>query len=211
MTGSKSGSSNAAPVQERRLWLLRHGATEWALSGRHTGSTDLPLLPQGEQEARGLQSVLSRVAFAAVFCSPLQRARRTCELAGLGHRAALLEELREWNYGRYEGLTTSQIQQSSPSWSIWSHGCPEGEDAAAVQKRCSAVIERAMAVADAGDVALFAHGHLLRALTGTWLGIGASGGGLFRLGTGSISVLGCEHQQRAVTHWNAPAGAWFTP
>jgi probable phosphoglycerate mutase len=169
------------------------------------------LLPQGEQEAKGLQTVLSQVAFAAVFCSPLQRARRTCELAGLGHRAELLEELREWNYGRYEGLTTSQIQQSSRRWSIWSHGCPGGEDAADVQKRCGAVIERAMAVADEGDVALFAHGHLLRALTGTWLGIGACGGGLFRLGTGSISVLGYEHQQRAVTHWNAPAGAWLPP
>ena len=211
MTGSRSSTPNPAPVQERRLWLLRHWATEWALSGRHTGSTDLPLLPQGEQEAKGLQTVLSRVGFAAVFCSPLQRARRTCELAGLGHRAELLEELREWNYGRYEGLTTSQIQQSGRRWSIWSNGCPGGEDAAAVQKRCSAVIERAMAIADEGDVALFAHGHLLRALTGTWLGIGACGGGLFRLGTGSISVLGYEHQQRAVTHWNAPAGSWFSP
>lgn len=181
------------------------------MNGRHTGQTDLPLLPQGEQEAKVLETVLSRVRFAAVFCSPLQRAQHTCHLAGLGQRAVLLEDLKEWNYGRYEGLTTPQIQQSCPRWSIWSHGCPEGEDAAAVQKRCSTVIDRAMAIPGNGDVALFAHGHLLRALAGTWLGIGACGGGLFRLGTGSISVLGHEHHQRVVKHWDAPAGDWFMP
>ena len=198
-------------MNSRQLWLLRHGATEWALNGRHTGSTDLPLLPEGEEEARGLAPVLTRQHFAAVFSSPLQRARRTCNLGGLGHQMQILQGLIEWDYGDYEGITTAEIQSKVPDWSIWTHGCPNGEDAAAVQARCQQVIDRAMAVAAPGDVALFAHGHLLRALTGTWLGIGASGGGLFRLGTGSISVLGCEHQQRAVTHWNAPAGAWFTP
>lgn len=198
-------------MHERQLWLLRHGATEWALNGRHTGNTDLPLLPQGEQEAKELKTVLMQVPFAAVFCSPLQRARRTCDLAGLGHRAELLEALREWNYGRYEGLTTREIQQANPGWSIWSDGCREGEDAAAVQKRCSAVIERVMAIPDPGDVALFAHGHLLRALTGTWLGIGACGGSLFRLGTGSICILGHEHHRRVVKQWGAPAGHCFKP
>ena len=198
-------------MQERQLWLLRHGATAWALNGRHTGSTDLPLLPQGEQEAQELQPVLKQVPFAAVFCSPLNRARRTCELAELGQQAVLLEELREWNYGNYEGLTTPQIQQSVPDWSIWSHGCPGGEDAATVQKRCGAVIDHAMAIQNEGAVALFAHGHLLRALAGTWLGIGADGGRLFGLDTGSICVLGHEHHLRVVKRWNAPAGAWFRP
>ena len=196
-------------MQERQLWLLRHGATAWALNGRHTGSTDLPLLPEGEQEAQELQTVLKQVPFAAVFCSPLNRARRTCELAGLGQQAVLLEELREWNYGHYEGLTTPQIQQSVPDWSIWSHGCPGGEDAATVQKRCCAVIDHAMTIQNEGDVALFAHGHLLRALTGTWLGLGAQGGGLFKLSTGSICVLGLEHGQRAVSRWNAPTSGAF--
>ncbi|WP_115019892.1 histidine phosphatase family protein [Synechococcus sp. UW140] len=196
-------------MQERQIWLLRHGATEWALNGRHTGKTDLPLLPEGEAEARKLAKVLPNVTFAAVFTSPLQRAQRTCEIAGLGSRAQVLKELTEWNYGDYEGLTTTQIQRSVPDWSIWSHGCPGGEDAAGVQGRCEQVINQAMAVKGEGDVALFAHGHLLRALTGSWLGLGASGGGLFRLATGSICVLGYEHHHRAVSRWNAPADGCF--
>ena len=196
-------------MNSRQLWLLRHGATEWALNGRHTGSTDLPLLPEGEEEARGLAPVLTRQHFAAVFSSPLQRARRTCNLGGLGHQMQILQGLIEWDYGDYEGITTAEIHSTVPDWLIWTHGCPGGEDAAAVQQRCEQVIETAMSAPGEGDVALFAHGHLLRALTGTWLGLGAQGGGLFRLGTGSICVLGHEHGHRVVDRWNAPATGQF--
>lgn len=171
-------------AEHRQLWLLRHGATEWAKNGRHTGSTDLPLLPEGEEEARLLAPVLTSQTFAAVFSSPLQRARRTCELGGLGEQAQVMPELLEWNYGDYEGVTTPEIRKTVPGWTVWSHGCPNGEDAEAVQKRCEIAIQRALEVPEPGDVALFAHGHLLRSLAGTWLGLGAVGGSLLKLSTG---------------------------
>jgi len=196
-------------AEHRQLWLLRHGATEWARNGRHTGSTDLPLLPEGEEEARQLAPVLTSQTFAAVFSSPLQRARRTCELSGLGEQAQVMPELLEWNYGDYEGVTTPEIRVTVPGWTVWSHECPNGEDADAVQQRCEIVINRALEVAEPGDVALFAHGHLLRALAGTWLGLGAVGGRLLKLGTGSICVLGFERENRAIVRWNAPAGGRF--
>lgn len=194
---------------ERQLWLLRHGATEWAKNGRHTGSTDLPLLPEGEEEAGRLAPVLKTQQLAAVFTSPLQRARRTCELAGLGEQAQVMEELLEWDYGDYEGITTAEIRKTVPGWTVWGHGCPNGEDAEAVQKRCEIAIQRALEVSEPGDVALFAHGHLLRALAGTWLGLGAVGGSLLKLGTGSICVLGFERENRAIVRWNAPADGRF--
>ena len=188
----------------RQLWLLRHGATEWALNGRHTGSTDLPLLPEGEEEARALAPILSRQQFAAVFSSPLQRARRTCELAGLGDRMQICEDIIEWNYGDYEGITTAVIRETVPQWTVWSHGCPDGEDAQQVEARCARAISTALAVPGEGDVALFAHGHILRALAGTWLGLGAAAGQLLQLGTASVSVLGWERETRAIQLWNAP-------
>ncbi len=194
---------------DRQIWLLRHGATEWAKNGRHTGSTDLPLLPEGEEEARRLAPVLKAQPFAAVFTSPLQRARRTCELGGLGEQAQVMEELLEWDYGDYEGITTPEIRKTVPGWTVWSHGCPNGEDAEAVQKRCEIAIQRALEVSEPGDVALFAHGHLLRALAGTWLGQGAVGGSWLKLGTGSICVLGFERENRAIVRWNAPADGRF--
>ena len=193
----------------RQLWLLRHGATEWALNGRHTGRTDLPLLAEGEEEARQLAPVLMQQRFAAVFSSPLQRARRTCELGGLGEHMQLLQDLLEWNYGDYEGITTADIHRSVPDWSLFRHGCPNGEDAAAVQTRCERAIRVAMEAPGAGDVALFAHGHLLRALAGTWLGLGAVGGRLLTLSTGSICVLGVERGNHAILRWNAPADGRF--
>ena len=193
----------------RQLWLLRHGATEWARNGRHTGNTDLPLLPEGEDEARQLAPVLSQQHFAAVFSSPLQRARRTCELAGLGSSMTVMQELLEWNYGDYEGITTPEIQRKVHDWSVFTHGCPNGEDAQAVQKRCETAIAMALNAPGDGDVALFAHGHLLRALAGTWLGLGAMGGRLLMLSTGSICVLGFEHGKHAIVRWNAPADGWF--
>ena len=196
-------------AEHRQLWLLRHGATEWARNGRHTGSTDLPLLPEGEEEARQLAPVLTSQTFAAVFSSPLQRARRTCTLSGLGERMAVMPELLEWDYGDYEGITTAEIRRTVPGWTVWSHACPNGDDADAVQQRCEIVINRALEIAEPGDVALFAHGHLLRALAGTWLGLGAVGGRLLKLGTGSICVLGFERENRAIVRWNAPADGRF--
>jgi broad specificity phosphatase PhoE len=189
----------------RQLWLLRHGATEWALNGRHTGSTDLPLLPEGEAEARALSPVLSQQRFAAVFSSPLQRARRTCELAGLGDQMQICDDIIEWNYGDYEGITTATIRESIPEWTVWSHGCPNGEDPPEVEARCARAISTALAIPEDGDVALFAHGHILRALAGTWLGLGAAGGQLLRLGTASVSILGWERETRAIQRWNAPS------
>ena len=189
----------------RQLWLLRHGATEWALNGRHTGSTDLPLLPEGEAEARALCPVLSQQTFAAVFSSPLQRAQRTCELAGLGDQMQICDDIIEWNYGDYEGITTATIRESIPEWTVWSHGCPNGEDPPEVEARCARAISTALAIPEDGDVALFAHGHILRALAGTWLGLGAAGGQLLRLGTASVSILGWERETRAIQRWNAPS------
>ena len=193
----------------RQLWLLRHGATEWALNGRHTGSTDLPLLPEGEAEARALGPVLSQQTFAAVFSSPLQRAQRTCELAGLGDQMQICDDIIEWNYGDYEGITTATIRETVPDWTVWSHGCPKGENAQQVEVRCANAISTALAVPGEGDVALFAHGHILRALAGTWLGLGAAGGQLLRLGTASVSILGWERETRAIQRWNDPSTGNF--
>ncbi len=195
------------------LWLLRHGATEWSRNGRHTGNTDLPLLPEGEEQARRLAPALAGHPFAGVLTSPLQRARRTCDLAGLGAQASLCSELREWDYGAYEGLTTAEIRQTVPAWTVWSHGCPQGDTAETVQRRCEQVIGQALgqaltAAGDQGAVALFAHGHILRALAATWLGLGASGGRLLALGTATISVLGYERETRVIRHWNSPTSGW---
>jgi broad specificity phosphatase PhoE len=191
----------ATPTLE--LWLLRHGATEWALNGRHTGRTDLPLMPEGEAEARALAPVLARLV------SPLQRARRTAELAGLGEGARPCPDLQEWDYGRYEGITTAEIRRQVPQWTVWSHGCPGGEDSAQVEERCLRVIALAESLAGAGSgvVALVAHGHILRSLAGTWLGLGPAGGALFNLNTATLSVLGHERERRTLVRWNVPVAA----
>lgn len=186
------------------LWLLRHGATEWALNGRHTGSSDIPLLPQGEAEARALAPLLGQQAFDAVYTSPLQRARRTCDLAGLGQQARLEPDLREWDYGRYEGITTAEIRRTVPNWTVFSHPCPDGESLEDVQQRCERLLARLVAEHPGGTVALFAHGHILRSLAGCWLGLGVAGGALLVLNTGSFCVLGSEREQRTLLRWNAP-------
>jgi probable phosphoglycerate mutase len=194
------------------LWLIRHGATAWARAGRHTGRTDQPLLEEGEEEARALAPVLARQRFRAVLTSPQQRARRTCELAGLGAAAELCDDLQEWDYGAYEGVTSAEIHRTQPGWTVWRGGCPDGENAAQVQERCERVIHRCLVVgaaagsaAEAPRIALFAHGHLLRSLAGTWLGLGAGGGALLVLGTGGLSVLGHERRTRTLLRWNVPA------
>ena len=192
------------------LWLLRHGATEWARNGRHTGRTDLPLIEEGEAEARALAPVLAGHRFAGVLVSPLQRAQRTCALAGLASQAQPCPDLQEWDYGSYEGISTAEIRAHTPRWSLWRDGCPGGESTPDVQQRCGRVIAQAEALAlgmaEQGDqkVALFAHGHILRSLAGTWLGLGAQGGALLSLATGTISVLGQERDQRTILRWNVP-------
>ena len=196
------------------LWLLRHGATEWARNGRHTGRTDVPLIEEGEAEARALAPVLAGHRFAGVLVSPLQRAQRTCALAGLASQAQPCPDLQEWDYGRYEGITTAEIREHNPHWSQWRDGCPGGECSADVQQRCERVIAQAEALAQGTDqlevqqgvqqIALFAHGHILRSLAGTWLGLGAQGGALLSLATGTISVLGQEREQRTILRWNVP-------
>ncbi|MCX5942378.1 MAG: histidine phosphatase family protein [Cyanobacteria bacterium] len=196
-------------MDKPELWLLRHGTTAWSRSGRHTGSTDIPLVAEGEGQARRLAPALAGHPFAAVLTSPLQRARRTCDLAGLGAQASPCANLREWDYGAYEGLTTAEIRQTVPAWTVWSHGCPEGDTAESVQGRCEQVIGQALAAAgERGAVALFAHGHILRALAAIWLGLGASGGRLLALDTATISVLGFERDSRVIRHWNSPASSW---
>src|ERR1700722_11539945 len=184
----------------RELWLIRHGGTEWSLSGAHTGRTDLPLTPEGERRATGLRAKLTGHNFALVLTSPLQRARRTCELAGLGCQSQIEPNLTEWDYGAYEGRTTDDIQRERPGWSLFRDGVPGGETIEQVAVRARAAIECAL---DAhGDVALFAHGHILRILAACWLELALASARLFALGTGGISILGYERETRVIVRWN---------
>jgi broad specificity phosphatase PhoE len=182
------------------IWLIRHGETEWSRIGRHTGRTDLPLTPLGERQAAALGRHLGRRPFTLVLTSPLGRARETCRLAGYAEVAEPTEDLLEWDYGDYEGRTTAEIRAEVPGWSIWTGGVPRGETVEQVGIRVRRVIVRV--VAAAGDVALFAHAHVLRILTACWLGLPPADGRLFALGTASVSILGYERESRVVTIWN---------
>jgi probable phosphoglycerate mutase len=182
------------------LWLIRHGETEWSLSGAHTGRTDLPLTHAGENNAARVGRLLAGHNFDLILTSPLQRARRTCELAGYGDRAVVEPNLAEWDYGSYEGRTTTQIQKERPGWSLFRDGVPGGESIEQVAARARAVINRATAAT--GDVALFAHGHILRILAACWLGLPPEGARYFALGTASISKLGYERETRVIAQWN---------
>jgi broad specificity phosphatase PhoE len=185
------------------IWLIRHGETEWTLSGAHTGRTDIPLTANGERHAAEIGRYLGGRPFALVLTSPLQRARETCRLAGYGGAAQLDPDLCEWNYGAYEGRTSAQIQETVPGWNIWTSPVPQGETIAQVAVRASRVIDRASQAG--GDVALFAHGHLLRILTACWLGLAPDAGRLFALTTASVSVLGYERDTRVISRWNFTA------
>jgi probable phosphoglycerate mutase len=189
----------------RELWLIRHGETEWSLSGAHTGSTDIPLTDAGRANAAAIGRHLAGRRFALVLVSPLMRARETCRLAGQDGAARIEPNLVEWDYGDYEGRTTAQIQADHPSWSLWTDGVPHGETVDEVAVRADAVIARAVAVD--GDVALFAHGHILRILAARWLALSPENGRLFALGTGSVSTLGYERQTRVITRWNLSPSA----
>jgi len=188
-------------VSRGELWLIRHGETEWSAAGRHTSSTDLALTAEGERKARAVGRLLGDKTFALVLASPLRRALDTCRLAGYSPQET--PDLREWGYGSYEGLTTAEIQVHNPGWTIWTGTPPGGESAAQVGARADRVI--AQATAASGDVAAFGHGHMLRVLAARWLGLDPTGGRMLALSTGSVSVLGYEHQMRVVQGWNRTA------
>ncbi len=193
-----SGGDNAVASSRPDLWLIRHGETEWSLSGQHTSRTDLALTAEGERRAVEVGQTLRDHNFAVALSSPLRRARETARLAGFCPE--IDNNLHEWDYGDYEGLTTAQIQKQSPDWSIWTVTPAGGESADQVAARADAVIVRALS-AD-GDVALFSHGHFLRVLAARWLKLEPQAGRYFLLSTGSISVLSYERDTRVIRTWN---------
>jgi probable phosphoglycerate mutase len=183
------------------VWLVRHGETAWSRDHRHTSTTDLPLTEVGVEVAHGLAERLAGVGFGLVLTSPRQRARRTAELAGFGDRAVVDEDLVEWDYGDYEGITTLEIRETVPGWTVWTHPSPGGETAEQVSERLDRVVERARAAA--GRVLLFGHGHALRAFTARWIGQPVSEGRNFVLDTATVSVLGYERDTPVVLRWNS--------
>ena len=190
--------SEALPV----IYLARHGETAWSLSGQHTGLTDLPLTERGERNARRLGERLRGLTFARVFTSPLQRAARTCELAGFGTVAEVDGDLLEWNYGDYEGRRTVEIHAERPDWQLFRDGCPGGESPDQVGARADRVVSRVRAIQ--GDVLLFSSGHFLRVFAARWLGLEPAGGRYFLLSTASLSALGYEHNlsEPVIRLWN---------
>jgi len=186
----------------QRVFLIRHGETEWSLSGQHTGMTDIPLTENGRTMPRLLAPILAKVTFARIFTSPLKRARETCELAGLGERAEIDHDLVEWNYGDYEGLTTKEIHAKTPDWMLFRDGCPGGDGPEDVARRVDSVIGRVRAVE--GDVALFAHGHVFRVFVARWIGLQATAGCHFVLDTATVGVLSYYRDVPAIKRWNAP-------
>ncbi|MGH7826845.1 MAG: histidine phosphatase family protein [Candidatus Binatia bacterium] len=187
---------------EQKVYAIRHGETEWSLSGKHTGITDLPLTSNGRRNATRLRPVLQKESFALVLSSPLQRALETCKLAGFESLAQVDRDLMEWNYGEYEGLTSDEIEQKAPGWMIFEDGCPGGENPTQVGARADRVIDRVRATGR--DVALFAHGHVLRVLVARWAGLPASAGQHFLLDTGTVNILSYYRNVPAIEKWNAP-------
>jgi broad specificity phosphatase PhoE len=187
-------------MQIQQVYLVRHGETEWSLSGQHTGVTDIPLTENGRKVAKLLEPVLAKETFALVLTSPLQRARKTCELDGLGERAEIDRDLMEWNYGEFEGLTSRVIREKAPGWLLFNDGCPGGETPEQVGDRADRIIARARG--EQGNVVLFAHGHLLRVLAARWLGFPASAGRHFLLDTGTLNILSYYHGVPAIKRWN---------
>jgi len=183
--------------------LVRHGQTEWSVSGQHTGGTDIPLTDEGERQAEALGARLRSWRFALVLTSPLARALDTCRLAGAVGDAEVSDDLREWEYGDYEGRRTADVREERPGWDLWVDGAPNGETVDEVGRRADRVIERARAVD--GDVVLFAHGHLLRVLAARWIGLPAADGRLLALATASMSVLGWERETAVIERWNEGA------
>lgn len=191
--------SNEHPSLE--IWLIRHGETEWSLSGQHTGRTDVPLTEHGREQARSLAPLLARQSFDVVLTSPMSRAIDTCREAGLGAGSRVEPGLAEWNYGIYEGRTTAEIRASVPGWTVWNSPVPEGESIEQIQGRANALIERLLGMR--GRVALFSHGHFLRVLGGCWMNGLALTGSHLLLDTATVSVLGFERETRALRRWNS--------
>ena len=188
------------------IYLARHGETEWSLTHKHTGRTDIPLTTRGEANARALGARLQGQTFAQVYCSPLRRAKRTCELAGFGAAAVEDRDLLEWNYGAYEGRTTAEIRQERPDWDLFRDGCPGGESVADIAARADRVVAKLGSFN--GTVILFSHGHFLRVLTARWLGLEATAGRCFMLDAGALSILGYEHGRDPVIRlWNESGSA----
>jgi broad specificity phosphatase PhoE len=185
--------------------LIRHGETTWSATGRHTSYTDLPLTEHGEQQSRALAAALKEYPLAAVLCSPRERAVRTAELAGLTV-TEILDDLVEWSYGRYEGITTPEIHQERPGWELWTDGCPDGESPEQVGARLDRVLARVreLLAGTDGDVVLVGHGHALRVAGARWLGLPPAGGGLLRLDPARLSRLGHEHARPVILGWNCP-------
>jgi broad specificity phosphatase PhoE len=181
--------------------LVRHGETEWSASGKHTSRTDLPLTSAGRERAAALAPMLSQRSFSLVLVSPLLRARQTCELAGFGDRAEVCDDLREWDYGAYEGLTTPEIRTERPDWVLWRDGCPDGEMPSAVSERADRALDRLRA--PDGEAIAFAHGHILRVLAARWLEMPVQAGSRLALSAGSLSVLGFERETSVLRLWNA--------
>ena len=181
--------------------IVRHGETEWSRSGQHTSRTDLPLLEEGRRRAQALAGELADRSFSLVLCSPMLRARQTCELAGFGEVAQIEDDLVEWQYGEYEGLTTPEIRERNPEWNLWRDGCPGGETPDEVGARADRVLERLRA-AD-GDALAFAHGHILRVVTARWLAMEPAAGARFLLNAGAIGVLGYERETEVLERWSA--------
>ena len=193
-----------SPSSACEIVLVRHAETEWSRDGRHTGRTDVPLIDHGRTAARAPAGRLTGRDFRLVLVSPLRRARETCELFGLGGEARAREDLLEWDYGDYEGLTSAQIEALRPGWSLWRDGCPGGESPAEVGDRADRLLAELRAVD--GDVAVFSHGHMLRVLGARWIDLAPSVGARLRLSTGAICVLGYEHAVAALSLWNDAGG-----
>jgi broad specificity phosphatase PhoE len=184
------------------VYLIRHGETEWSISGQHTGTTDIPLTANGRGVAKLFKPLFAKLKLALILTSPLQRARVTCELSGLGDLAQVDRQLMEWNYGEYEGLTTDHIHTTLPGWALFSDGCPGGETPGQIGDRVDQVIAKVRAAE--GDVALFAHGHVLRVLAARWLGFPTQAGSHLLLDTATLSVLSYYRDVPAIKQWNAP-------
>jgi broad specificity phosphatase PhoE len=189
-------------MSTQRIFLIRHGETEWSLSGQHTGITDIPLTANGRMLPKQLAPILAEVDFARVYTSPLSRARETCQLAGLGDRAEVDHNLAEWNYGEYEGLTPADIHAKTAGWMLFRDGCPGGEGPQDIGRRVDSVIARVRTVE--GDVALFAHGHVFRVFAARWIGLPPDAGRHFLLDTATVSVLSYYRGVQAIKRWNAP-------
>jgi probable phosphoglycerate mutase len=185
--------------------LARHGETEWSRDLKHTGRSDLPLTEHGRAEAERLRPALAGRSFVRVLSSPLQRALDTCRLAGLGEEVELTDDLLEWDYGEYEGITTAEIREERPDFYLWRDGCPGGENASDVGARVDRVVAALRSIE--GDAVLFSHGHVLRVLTARWLGLGPESGALFKLDTGTLSALGYERKTPVITRWNSPVSS----